>query len=98
MKFANYEKTYRSSWTEPSGTRKPVSNTRFMNFQQGIVRHREVICAVEAPLHVGISQHGPPRGKPRFKKFGIQSATPSLLSGPPLRIHTAWILVNSWTP
>jgi sporulation protein YlmC with PRC-barrel domain len=43
-KFADYERTYRSSWAEPSATRKPVMNTRFANFQQGIVRNRAVIC------------------------------------------------------
>ena len=42
-KFVDYEKRYRSSWTEPS-TRKPVTNPRFTNFQQVIVRNREVIC------------------------------------------------------
>jgi sporulation protein YlmC with PRC-barrel domain len=44
-KFAAYESKYRSSWTgEPSATRKPVTSTRFTNFQQGIVRNKEVIC------------------------------------------------------
>jgi sporulation protein YlmC with PRC-barrel domain len=43
-KFAAYEKTYRSSWTEPSANRKPVTNTRFTNFQQEIVENRAVIC------------------------------------------------------
>ena len=43
-KFADYEKKYRSSWTEPSGARTPVTNTRFTNFQQGIARDRELIC------------------------------------------------------
>jgi sporulation protein YlmC with PRC-barrel domain len=43
-KFTEYERTYRSSWTEPSSTTKPVTNTRFTNFQQGIVRNRAVIC------------------------------------------------------
>jgi sporulation protein YlmC with PRC-barrel domain len=42
-KFTDYEKAYRSSWTEPS-TRKPVTNPRFSNFQQGIIRNRAVIC------------------------------------------------------
>jgi len=42
--FADYEKKYRSSWTEPSATRKPVTNTRLTSFQEGIVRNRAVIC------------------------------------------------------
>jgi sporulation protein YlmC with PRC-barrel domain len=42
-KFADYEKKYRSSWTELSAPRKPVTNTRFTNFQQGIARDREMI-------------------------------------------------------
>ena len=44
-KFAAYESKYRTSWTgEPLATRKPVTNARFTNFQQGIVLHKEVIC------------------------------------------------------
>jgi len=43
-KFADYEKKYRSSWTELSAPRKPVTNTRFTNFQQGIARDSEMIC------------------------------------------------------
>src|SRR2546430_17548984 len=42
--FADYEKKYRSSWTEPSATRKPVTNTRLTSFQEGIVQNRAVIC------------------------------------------------------
>jgi sporulation protein YlmC with PRC-barrel domain len=43
-KFADYERKYQRSWTEPSAARKTVMNTRFTNFQQGIVRNRAVIC------------------------------------------------------
>src|SRR5881396_3402717 len=52
-KFADYEKKYRGSWTEPSTTRKPVTNPRFTNFQQEIVRNREVICEQPALRQAG---------------------------------------------
>ncbi|MBV8477405.1 MAG: PRC-barrel domain-containing protein [Acidobacteria bacterium] len=44
--FENYEKSYRSSWTEPVG-RKPASNTRVSTFQNAIVRDRNTICGTE---------------------------------------------------
>ncbi len=40
--FENYDRSYRSSWTEPS--RKPVLGTRVSSFQNEIVRNREMIC------------------------------------------------------
>jgi hypothetical protein len=42
-KFTEYERKYRSSWTQPSATRKTATNPRFTNFQQGIARDREMI-------------------------------------------------------
>jgi sporulation protein YlmC with PRC-barrel domain len=42
-KFVDYERKYRSSWTQPSATREPVTNPRFTNFQRGIARDREAI-------------------------------------------------------
>jgi hypothetical protein len=49
--FENYDKTYRSSWTEPSG-RKPVTNTRLSTFQDEIVRNRSAICTPTATRKV----------------------------------------------
>ena len=43
QEFAKYDKSYRSSWAEPSG-RKPVNNTRLSTFQNEIVRNRSAIC------------------------------------------------------
>jgi len=44
QKFEEYDRSYRSSWTQPAETRKPVTNTRLTRFQEGIVRNRTSIC------------------------------------------------------
>lgn len=44
QKFETYDKSYRSSWTTETSTRKPVANTRLSGFQNEIVRNRSAIC------------------------------------------------------
>jgi sporulation protein YlmC with PRC-barrel domain len=44
QKFDEYDTSYRSSWTQPTETRKPMTNARLTRFQEGIVRNRANIC------------------------------------------------------
>jgi hypothetical protein len=43
-RFEEYDRSYRSSWTQPTETRKPVTNTRLTSFQEEIARNRANIC------------------------------------------------------
>ena len=51
QQFENYDRNYRSSWTEPTG-RRPATNTRLSSFQSEIVRNRSAICAPTATRKV----------------------------------------------
>ena len=45
LSFENYDKSYRSSWTTESATRKPARSVRLANFEDEVVRNRTKICA-----------------------------------------------------
>ena len=48
LSFEDYDKSYRSSWTTESSTRKPVRSIRLANFEDQVVRNRTTICAPRA--------------------------------------------------
>jgi sporulation protein YlmC with PRC-barrel domain len=53
QKFEDYDRTYRSSWAEPSARKQPAVNTRISNFQNEIVRNRSAICEPTTTRKVG---------------------------------------------